>query len=173
MRTPTQTLIQRAELTDGEREAVGKAIQLYHLNRLSVPEDAESRQGPLILRLDGAETPTALVEDVVGDYRKNITRYQTLFDIVVAVGEETCESLASEEFGVAARVLRERLDQALRPHKAQLKKKIQAARAEYNKVRTAPKESYDKEIQRLVEKALGGLVERALNYHPPTVAYRE
>ena len=76
MRTPTQTLIQRAELTDGEREAVGKAIQLYHLNRLSVPEDAESRQGPLILRLDGAETPTALVEDVVGDYRKNITRYQ-------------------------------------------------------------------------------------------------
>jgi hypothetical protein len=75
MRTPTQTLIQRAELTDSERKAVGKAVQLYPLNRLSVPEDVESSQGPLILRLDGAEPPTALVEDVVGDYKKNITRY--------------------------------------------------------------------------------------------------
>jgi hypothetical protein len=26
--------------------------------------------------LDGAEPPTALVEDVVGDYKKNITRYK-------------------------------------------------------------------------------------------------
>jgi hypothetical protein len=173
MRTPTQTLIQRAELTDSERKAVGKAVQLYPLNRLSVPEDVESSQGPLILRLDGAEPPTALVEDVVGDYKKNITRYQTLFDIVVAVGEETCEPLASEEFVEVARVLRERLNQVLRPHKAQMKKKIQAARAEYKKVRTAPKASYDAEIQRLVEKALGGLPERALDYHPPALDCRE
>jgi len=172
MRTPTQTLIQRAELTDREREAIGKAVQLYHLNRLSVPEDAESRQGPLILRLDGAEPPNDLIDGVVGDYKKSTTRYQTLVDIVISVGEETCEALASEEFVEAARVLRERLDQVLRPHKAQMKSKIQAAKAEYGIVRTAPKASYDAEIQRLVEKALGGLVERALDHHRPVVGCR-
>jgi hypothetical protein len=123
--------------------------------------------------LDGAEPPNALIDGVVGDYKKNTTRYQTLVDIVVAVGEETCGPLASEEFGEAARILRERLDQELRPHKAQMRKKIQAARAEYKKVRTAPKASYDVEIQRLVEKALGGLVEGSLNYHPPAVACGE